>query len=1659
MATTTLELVIKATDEASSKLKSFESALGSVGKNALDAKIQLLEASAGMDALAAKAAATGTALDALKAEQAARNFAQLEASSTGLAVGMSVATTASLALTAALVGTAAVASSLAIGFEKASATLQNQANLTDAAAQQISGAILDMGRSSLFSAQEMITALAPVAGRLEQLTGTALTLSDAQSVLTNSSNLAAASGSKLAESTNALVAVMLAYKVPVAEAATVSDQLFNASRLTGIGVNELATVIDRLHERLGIAAPSLADTAALLESVTAHGLTGSRGLLVVTSALDKLTSGSKEVNKTLRDLGIGVFDSQGNFIGLRNVIAELGPVYAKLTAEQQANTSQALFGNQTLTQTILDGLGTYDKYVAANKEAGTSAKDAARQAATLAGQFAIFKNDVESLAIAFGDKLLPVIHGFIDVIHPIEQAVEHSDTAMTILATTVGVTLVAAIGLSAVAFAGLAVNAARFPIGIIISGFRALTAEAATSAVAVDTLAASETASGAAFVGAVAPMGAFTAALTAMVVAEDAAVVASKSLVVAEESVAAVSIGASVAEEVSTASNAFVLAMASANAFGTSATKAAFEVGYLTVAEDANAAAATSMAVANDGMAALAAAIGGSAGAAALEIEALTVAEEANVVAVEAMTAADIAMTGLAAAIGGSAGTAALGFEKAMTGIERSSYIAAAGVDTLAASETALVGVDVGAAAAGFKALAAAIGGSAGAAQLEVLGLTTAEESLTVVAPEAAAAAGLLAPELLLVAAAAIALDGALYLVTGHDLVGWFREAASAATESGGQIDQFKGNMDALAGKLGDVEGAAAHLGKLTGIVFLDMIKNETGVAAAADGIASAWDKVGFSISGAFGRLKDNIPLLNQFSGKEILAGGLFLPAVLATHDFGNADQTPKAPTAAQTLKDPHFTNLALDMEAYATATAKADAASAALGGTVGKLPTVFTDLKTAIQDALKGFDDINPTTEALKIQLGVLSHQRDAVEAAGGDATALKQKIAGLNNAIQEQNDAFNASKGVATLYGKEIQQSTGSIDEAHDRTEALAKVLNSLPPSTQLDIAAQLPLDDMNKMLEFLAIIEKTHNIPLAIQLLNPEALNPIIAQLELTGGSGVPLSSESIDAGKAAAPFLNGNLPGLGLGANGGSPNTPGISTGKASEAEKALLALSAAFDKFNAATGGSILDFLTVIRYYQDIDKQTQKLSDTFVAYKVAVAEGNDATYQSIEAFQKYASDRLSLEQRMQTAGAELRAREMEATDGMYQLQSGLVAIAELFAKVGVAAGNLQIATTELQNFQNALNGLLQKPTKESAALKLKLDELERQRLLLIRDGAVATGKNEDPRVRALDAQIQSIQDEIAIRQKDLDIIKDHADIAAAANFTDKDLATQAGLLVIAIGNTAQNVQQWAGAALFEALAMTNLAIAANNTADALNGIGGASAAATGGLAPGQIAAGNINLNNRPVINNPDGSISTVRSITIEVDGKYYLIPTAVGGKIVSDQDAIQHFKDTGENFGEFDSEAAADAYAQKLHEQQAAQYESFAQQLIDAYNAYHPDAPYGSTAQALIDAYNAFHPDSPYGSAVVPGTAASRTVSAPSAAIAPGLVSGLSGGSASPTVNTTNIEVHITADSEASDAAMRRLAVMVSDQLDSRLRLAGLSGGAVNQNAFTPTGGR
>lgn len=103
--------------------------------------------------------------------------------------------------------------------------------------------------------------------------------------------------------------------------------------------------------------------------------------------------------------------------------------------------------------------------------------------------------------------------------------------------------------------------------------------------------------------------------------------------------------------------------------------------------------------------------------------------------------------------------------------------------------------------------------------------------------------------------------------------------------------------------------------------------------------------------------------------------------------------------------------------------------------------------------------------------------------------------------------------------------------------------------------------------------------------------------------------------------------------------------------------------------------------------------------------------------------------------------------------------------------------------------------------------------------------------------------------------------------------------------------------------------------------------------------GQYGVGNIDLYNRPQHRNADGSISTVDSTSFNIQGKEVLLPSVwmKDGKAYRSSDGdeiLQHFYDTGEFLGVFDTVDAANSYAEKLHDAQDYYYTTQREKALD-----------------------------------------------------------------------------------------------------------------------------
>lgn len=99
--------------------------------------------------------------------------------------------------------------------------------------------------------------------------------------------------------------------------------------------------------------------------------------------------------------------------------------------------------------------------------------------------------------------------------------------------------------------------------------------------------------------------------------------------------------------------------------------------------------------------------------------------------------------------------------------------------------------------------------------------------------------------------------------------------------------------------------------------------------------------------------------------------------------------------------------------------------------------------------------------------------------------------------------------------------------------------------------------------------------------------------------------------------------------------------------------------------------------------------------------------------------------------------------------------------------------------------------------------------------------------------------------------------------------------------------------------------------------------------------GQVSPGNIDVLGRKIRRNPDGTISTLKSLGLgRVDGLEMLLPGMLsGGRDLSPAEAAERYLQSGEHLGIFNSPQAATKHAEMLHRQQDLHYSKGSERAI------------------------------------------------------------------------------------------------------------------------------
>jgi len=333
-----------------------------------------------------------------------------------MAAGLAVAGGAVGALA---LGVGVVSTKMAMDFGSAMTSVQNSAGLSEAATKNLQDAFLNTAFKTEFSGTQIAQAYATVAGQLELLNGKQLSTSQAMDFVNKASDLATAKQISLSSAMSATTQTMKAFQVPVAQAGTVTNDLYVTSGLTGSSVDALAGQFTKMHLKLGDSIPSLGDMNTLMVDMTSHGVGQGRALMTVTGAMTKLLDPSTKNVQVLQDMGIHAYDATGKFVGMGDIIGQLAPKFAGLNQEQQIQTATTLFGSSAasaMLTLVKAGPAAFDASAKSIQNHATVTQGAAIQSQNLKNQINILQSGLSDVLIKVGLKIVPQAQQILDAV-------------------------------------------------------------------------------------------------------------------------------------------------------------------------------------------------------------------------------------------------------------------------------------------------------------------------------------------------------------------------------------------------------------------------------------------------------------------------------------------------------------------------------------------------------------------------------------------------------------------------------------------------------------------------------------------------------------------------------------------------------------------------------------------------------------------------------------------------------------------------------------------------------------------------------------------------------------------------------------------------------------------------------------------------------------------------------------------------------------------------------------------------------------------------------------------------------------------------------------------------------------------------------------------
>lgn len=284
-------------------------------------------------------------------------------------------------------------------FDASMSAVQANTGASAGVMNQLRDAALDAGARTIYSASESADAI-------NELAKAGVSVTDIlNGGLDGALDLAASGQMGVADAAELTASALNEFGLKGNQASHVADLLAAGANTAQGGVSDMGEALKMVGTTASQLGMSIEDTTGAITMMASQGIVGSDAGTQLRSALIGLTSASGPAKAEMQQLGISMYDNQGNFVGLANFAGQLKDKLSALTPEQRANAMGVLFSNaamsvgNTLYEQGAEGVNKFTKQV---NQQGFAAKQAAQLTDNLKGDIEQFGGAVETSLIKIG---------------------------------------------------------------------------------------------------------------------------------------------------------------------------------------------------------------------------------------------------------------------------------------------------------------------------------------------------------------------------------------------------------------------------------------------------------------------------------------------------------------------------------------------------------------------------------------------------------------------------------------------------------------------------------------------------------------------------------------------------------------------------------------------------------------------------------------------------------------------------------------------------------------------------------------------------------------------------------------------------------------------------------------------------------------------------------------------------------------------------------------------------------------------------------------------------------------------------------------------------------------------------------------------------------